>query len=195
MKENDDNFPLTEEQILGLVQKVLSGDKSAFSLIVRNFQDQIYRTVLAQVGDSTMAKDISQDTFIRAFKYLATFKGGSTFKTWLTRIALNNVKTYFTSSAYKRTQRSESFKTGEHEQVLSSDSNNQDATFSEELLNVMREEIAKLKDKYKDVLVMKVFQGLSYQEIARELEIPVGTVSSRMNTALLALRSNLCEVQ
>jgi len=195
MSDKTDDLPLSEEQIRDLIRKVLNGDKSSFSLIVKNFQDQIYRTVLAQVGEPTMAKDISQDTFIRAYKYLNTFKAESSFKTWLTRIAINNVKTYFSSSAYKSTQRSESFNTQEHEQKFAVDSEGDSIQFSENLLNTMREEIAKLKDKYKDVLVMKTFQGLSYKEIAIELNIPVGTVSSRMNSALLALRSKLSEVQ
>lgn len=195
MSDNTDDLPLSEEQIQGLIKKVLNGDKSSFSMIVRNFQDQIYRTVLAQVGEPTMAKDISQDTFIRAFKYLNTFKGESSFKTWITRIAINNVKTYFSSSAYKRTLKSESFKTTEHEQKVSLDTETTAEPYSENLLNIMREEISNLKDKYKDVLVMKTFQGLSYKEIAIELNIPVGTVSSRMNSALLALRSKLREVQ
>ena len=195
MADKTDDLPLSEEQIQDLIKKVLKGDKSSFSLIVKNFQDQIYRTVLAQVGEPTMAKDISQDTFIRAYKYLNTFKAESSFKTWLTRIALNNVKTYFSSATYKRLQKSESFKTQEHERPVSTEAESGGDQFSENLLNAMRQEISNLKDKYKDVLVMKTFQGLSYKEIAIELNIPVGTVSSRMNSALLALRSKLSEVQ
>jgi RNA polymerase sigma-70 factor (ECF subfamily) len=194
MSENVVKLPLDEGQILDVVRRVIAGDKSAFSSIVLNFQDQIYALVLAQVGDQAMAKDIAQDTFIRAYKYLGTFKGDSLFKTWLVRIALNNIKSYFTSSAYKKKQRSDSFKTSEHEQIISSETSEENK-FSEELLGFMRQEISQLKEIYKDVLVRRAFNGMSYQEISKELDIPVGTVSSRMNAALLVLRSKLSEVR
>ena len=186
--------PLTEEDIRGHIKMVLNGKSAEFAPIVRNFQDQIFAVVLAQVGNQTVAAEISQDTFVRAYKYLGTFKGSSSFSTWLTRIALNRVSTYFGSSAYKKNLKSERFKTAEHEQVLNNQNDSEVDGASEDLLEKMRFEVSQLKDKYREVIVMKVFEGRSYQEIAKVLDIPVGTVSSRMNTALLSLRGKLKEV-
>ena len=194
MKEVENHSALSEEAISTLIKDVLKGDNSKFAPIVKSFQDSIYAIVLSQVGDTSVANDISQDTFVKAFKYLKTFKGKSSFKTWLIRIALNNVKTYFSSKAYKQKLKSDAFNSTEHEAAISKHKNLNEYTFSDELLDNARFQVSQLKDKNKEIVVLRFFEGLSYQEISKSLNIPVGTVSSRMNTALLALRSKLREV-
>jgi RNA polymerase sigma-70 factor (ECF subfamily) len=185
--------PLSEENIRSQIKLILEGDNTAYALIVRNFQDQIYAIILSQLGDKTVAGEIAQETFVRAYQYIKSFKGESSFKTWLTRIAINRVKTYFSSKAYQQNLKTESFTAQKHEKLINKQEEDQD-NYSEEILEKMREEISNLKEKYKEIIVLKVFEGLSYQEISKTLNIPIGTVSSRMNTALLSLRSRLKEV-
>jgi RNA polymerase sigma-70 factor (ECF subfamily) len=184
-----ENKALTEEGIIAQVNMVLRGDNTAFAPIVKNFQNTVYAIVLSQVRNPNVANEIAQDTFVKAYKYLKTFKGSSSFKTWLIRIALNNVKTHFSSKLYKQSLKSESFLTTAHEQKLANDNQ-----YTDELLEKIGFEVSQLKDKSKEILILKFFEGLSYQEISELLDIPIGTVSSRINTALLALKAKLNEV-
>ncbi len=194
MTKTDNKNTLTEEEIKSSIKLVLAGDKRSFERIVVQFQNQIFSTILAQVANEAIAKELAQETFIRAYKYISSFKGESTFSTWLTRIAINRVKTYFASSSYKDRIKTDPFSISEHEKILHEQNKSEEKIFPEELAEKLRFEISELKEKYKEILVLKVFQDLSYKEISKTLNIPVGTVSSRMNSALLSLRSKLKEV-
>jgi RNA polymerase sigma-70 factor (ECF subfamily) len=165
-----------------IVRRVLDGDREAFSEIVLTYQEYVYNNVLGQVGDEEVAYEVTQDTFIRGFKYLRSFRGDSTLKTWLTRIALNVVKDYFSSR--KATFNEETFNTAEHEVT----DGGEESREKEELHLRLREAISKIGERGREVLVMKFIDGLSYQEIASKLQIPLGTVSSRMTKAIAELK-------
>jgi RNA polymerase sigma-70 factor, ECF subfamily len=192
MNKNNDISPLSEDEIRDCIQRVLKGDRSAFAPLVVTFQDQIFAMILGQTGDSVLTAELAQETFVRAYRYLGTFKGTSSFKTWLIRIALNRVKSYFSSSAYRKNLNTVRFSTSEHE-ISAQDRETEDTLHNEQVSTSLHYEISQLKDRYREVLVLKVYEGLSYLEIADTLNIPIGTVSSRMNKALRTLKSRLKE--
>jgi RNA polymerase sigma-70 factor, ECF subfamily len=162
-----------------IIRRVISGDREEFRLLVVKYQEQIFRMLLRQTGDTAVSRDLCQETFLAAFRALQGFKGESKFPTWLTRIALNLAKNYFRSKAYRERRIA-------MEPEISHQSDQKEEV--EERLLKLREFIADLKPIYRDVIVLCGLEKKSYEEASAILQIPVGTVRSRLNTGRLKLR-------
>ena len=176
----------TTESESEIIERVLSGDRQAFSHLVSSYQEQVFSMIMKQVADRVIAEELAQETFIRAYKYLPTFKGNSKFSTWLTRIAINQSHSYFSSKRYKQKLKTKSIETNSVELQAVEESQE----FSASQIEDLRIAISKLKPKYRDVITLVSFEGRSYKEVADILEIPTGTVGSRMNKALHLLRAS-----
>jgi len=151
----------------------------------------IYNLITRQVADEATGRDLSQETFIRAFRGLKSFKAQASFSTWLVRIALNVTSSYFGSRRFKERVRSIPFDQREHDFV---NENTQTEPGTANQLTQLQNLIATLKPKFRDVLILCSLEGKTYQEAAQILEIPVGTVCSRMNTALTLLREKFARL-
>ena len=167
---------------LKLIPRILQGETSGYSIILARFQDSIYRMLLRQTGDSAIAADLAQETFIKAYEKLSSFRGESTFSTWLTRIALNLANNYFSSKEYKQNRKS----IGPISQNISEDIA---PARIEERLSLLREFISELKPKQRSVVLICGLEKKSYEEAALILKIPVGTVRSRLHEARVTLRN------
>jgi len=165
---------------LELVAEILR-DTNAYSVILNTFQDTIYRMLLRQTGNSEIASELAQETFIRAYEKLNTFRGESTFSTWLIRIALNISNNFFSSKAYKETQRASGPVGTNFSKEVSTDG-------IEERLELLREFINELKPKHRSIVLLCALEKKSYEEAATILKIPVGTVRSRLHEARETLR-------
>ena len=167
-----------------LIRRILGGDRELFRTLVQRYQDLVFGMVMRQVGDRVVAEDISQEVFLRAFRGLRQFKNDARFSTWIVRIALNQVSTYFASAAYRQKNQSVSFRIEDHDRAFDA---NQGAT--PEVQSNFQGAIAALSPKLREVLVLCGLEGMSYEEVSQSLKIPVGTVRSRLNSARLQMRS------
>ena len=184
---------------LRCVSAVRRGETDAFGEVVRRYQDRLFNTILRLLGDHSEAKDLTQESFLRAYVSLDRFRGDSSFYTWLYRIAVN-----VTLDARKKRSQSAPGLGGTGEEKGAS--GDEDSRFdpasgpaddpAERALSREREDavvraIATLDDPHRSVLVLRDIEGMDYDEIASVLGVPRGTVKSRLHRARLELREKL----
>jgi len=172
-----------------LVARAKEGDVEAFEFLVRRFQGSIYGLCYRLTGVHQSADDLSQETFIKAYFALSQFHDGLSFFTWIRRIAINNCLNHL--RAGKREE-----PLGEKENRVPGNSGSSPGSPQDELLrNRMEQDFAKalraLPSKLRAVFVLRVFDDLNYREIAQVLDIPEGTVMSRLNRARQKLKTRL----
>lgn len=169
-----------------LIEKAIEGDQNALRELVEKNQNTVYSVIFRQLRNQELAEELTQETFIRAYRKLATFEFRSAFSSWLVRIAMNVTFNYLDSRAAWISKLSDSYDEGTHARA--------DESSAEELLSHERKSLAlrdcmqKLADKYREVVALCSFEKCSYQRASEILEIPVGTVASRMNMAYRLLR-------
>jgi RNA polymerase sigma-70 factor (ECF subfamily) len=189
-KELDGNTMVT------LVERAQAGERQAFRDLVEAHADRIFNYLHHLLGDREEAEDLAQETFVRAWQSLDRFRGGAAFSTWLYRIATNLA----IDAARRRRRRGpvESLdaplETGNgevHRQVIGSVAGPEEEVAREELQRAVWASIRELPPKVRPVLVLYDFQQLSYEDIARVLGIPLGTVKSRLFHARQQLKQIL----
>ena len=168
-----------------IISKVIAGDKNEFRHLVLRYKDTVFALVMRQVGDRDLAEEITQESFIKAYLNLGQFRFDSRFSTWLVRIALNQTSSYYSSRKFKEKQKTESFDRERHEM---SAGNNEDIKKEEEQHRLFRSALGQLTRKLREAVVLCGLEGRSYEEAATILDIPVGTVRSRLNAARLKLK-------
>lgn len=171
-----------------LVNRVVSGDEEAFRRLVERHEDTVFALIMRQVGERGAAEDICQDTFVRAYRSIGKFKFKSQFSTWLVRIAINQTSSYFTSRRYKESRRTDRLIRETHDMPGEQQQSGQEGT---ELVERLRAALATLGPKFREVIVLCGLEGKSYEEAAAVLDIPTGTVRSRLNKARLLLKEAL----
>ncbi len=182
---------------LDAIRRCLAGDREAFGELVERWQDRIHGAVHRMVGDAELARDLAQETFLRAYTGLRSFEGGSSFGTWLYSIALNQVRSEMRKrSALKRHDplSLDALRGGEDGRSVDPPDPAEaapDRLATREHCDLLRAEIARLDDDHREVLVLREFQGLSYEEVAEIAGVPVGTVRSRLHRARNELRERL----
>lgn len=154
--------------------------------LMRTYGKEVLQTCFSYVKEKSLAEDMFQETFLKAYKYLPTFRGESSIKTWLIRIAINTCKDYLKSAYAKNVVPITEFK----EESLSSDSDF-DEVENGDTRQQVRECVLKLPEKYRDVVICVYFHEMSLTEAAGVLALPVGTVKSRLSRANEKLRSML----
>jgi len=175
-----------------LIDETLAGHTAAFGELVRKYQDRLYNTVAHVAGNAEDARDIVQDAFVQAFIKLDTFQRKSAFYTWLYRIAFN------LAASHRRRQRpplslDHVRETAGIEPMDSLRPPNEQLDQDERCRQVRRA-IGQLNDEYRVVVVLREIDGCRYETIAEILELPIGTVRSRLHRARLQLREKLKEV-
>ena len=189
---------ITKESESLLIRRIVSGEKEEFRVLVGEYKDRIFAMVMRQTGNRTLAEEITQESFVKAYINLKKFRFDSQFGTWLTRIALNETNNYFASKRFKETKNSESYSNEIHEKQLGhSEDEDQRAELEkrERSLVEFRKALATLKPKFRDVITLCSLEGRSYEEAASVLSIPIGTVRSRLNKARLLLKDAIISVE
>ena len=177
-----------------LVQRVQQGDKSAYDLLVIKYQHKIVQLVNRFVKDPSEAQDVAQEAFIKAYRALGNFRGDSAFYTWLYRIAINTAKNYLVS----RSRRYSDYEVDvqDAEQVenapqLKGMDTPDNVLMNEQIIEAIKSAIEKLPEEMRTAIMLREFEGLSYEEIAQAMECPVGTVRSRIFRAREAIDKKL----
>ena len=182
---------MTREQEAMIVRKVLQGDVNAFEKLVTEYEKAVYAIAQRMTGNAEDAADMTQETFIKAYNSLSSFRGDSKFSVWLYRIA-NNVCLDFLRSKNRRPTVSLSAEDddGEETQLDIADESQSPELLLESSLtrDAVRRGLDSLPPDYKQILLLREIQGLSYEEIAAALGIESGTVKSRIFRA----RKRLC---
>jgi len=170
-----------------LIEAALRGDSAAFGSLVQKYQDRLYRTMLHVVGSPEDARDVVQDAFVKAFLKLETFRRSSAFYTWLYRIAFNTAM----SGQRRRRPRSLDERRECGQEPLDTGAAPGERLEQEELAGQLRAALDTLSDEHRTVLVLRDIDGRGYDEIAEILELPVGTVRSRLHRGRMHLREQL----
>lgn len=178
---------------LQLVRKVRNGDRAAFDLLVVKYQSRVASIISRYVYDSQEVMDLTQETFVKAFRAVERFRGDSAFYTWLYRIAVNTAKNYLEARG-RRPQGSadsadaENFDDGGRLRDVASPER---LLQREQLQKALSEAIAGLPEELRSAFLLREYDGLSYEDIARILECPIGTVRSRIFRARDAVDRHL----
>jgi len=176
---------LKDEEEALLIERICQGERNAYENLVVQYEGMVYSMLLRQTGDVLIARELTQETFIKAYFALKTFRRNSRFSSWLIRIALNTSATYFSSARYKMALRSVPIDARMN--LTTTDGETREL---EQDLKELRKCIARLNDKYRAVLTLCSFEGKSYREASQILEIPEGTVASRMNKAFKIIKND-----
>ena len=177
-----------------LVKRVQQGDTRAFEVLVLKYQNKVINLVSRFVRDGAEAEDVAQETFIKAYRAIANFRGDSAFYTWLYRIAINTAKNFIVAAG-RRPPTSDMDVNGE-ENVDSREELAEIATPElqlqrRELEEAIQRAIAELPEDLRMALTLCELEGLSYEEIAKVMDTPIGTVRSRIFRARQAVDEHL----
>lgn len=180
---------LTDEK---LVELTVSSDRDAFGEIVRRWERKIFALCFGMLGREDEARDAAQETFISAYRNISNFRGEAKVSSWLHRIAVNQCLTV----KRRAKTRSEEFindDSGDDEKFFVAPATGSPARATEqtERLTLVRQAVGSLPVDLRQVVVMKEFEEMTFQEISDTLELPLSTVKSRLYTALRQLRMKL----
>jgi len=174
-----------------LVERAQKGDKRAFELLVMKYQRKLARLLSRMVRDAAEVEDISQETFIKAYRALPGFRGESAFYTWLYRIAVNTAKNYLVARK-RRAPTTTSFDNEEAEGFEEAELLRETATpeaelQSKQIARAVNQAVDALPEDLRTAITLREIEGLSYEEIAQMMDCPIGTVRSRIFRAREAI--------
>ncbi len=184
----------SEDSDLMLVQRVQQGESAAFDLLVIRYQHKVLKLIMRYVHDAVEAEDVSQEAFIRAYRALPSFRGDSAFYTWLYRISINTAKNALV--AHRRRPIDYSLDPQDTEDYamqarLKDPETPEGLLLTEEIQNTVNSAIEDLPEDLRTAIVLRELEGLSYEEIAKAMDCPVGTVRSRIFRAREAIDRKL----
>ncbi len=177
-----------------LVVRAKQGDEHAFELLLRKYQHKVLKLIMRYVRDMDEAMDLTQETFIKAWKALPSFRGESAFYTWIYRIAVNTAKNHLVSQNRQPfTVDLDADETDQYagEPGLTTLDTPEGETLGDELHQIVMQAIADLPDDLRTAITLRELEGLSYEEIAEVMGCPIGTVRSRIFRAREAIDKRL----
>src|SRR6218665_680381 len=191
--------PAPSDTDLQLVERTVAGDQRAYELLVIKYQRRIERLVARMVRDTDLVADITQETFLRAYRALYQFRGEAQFYTWLYRIAVNTAKKALvdmkrnpvvTESALRGSSDSED-ETSFLDRELISDETPETVLAAQEIAAAVNAAMEALPEDLRQAVTLREIEGLSYEEIAVAMECPIGTVRSRIFRAREAISARV----
>src|ERR1044071_9425649 len=185
--------PASEDQFL---ERLRRGEAAAYELLVAEHSGDVYALLFRLTNDSEEARDLTQETFLRAFQSIARFRGDASLKTWIYRIAINQARNRW--RWWRRRKRDVTVSLDatdeQREKPLAStlpsndDLNPEQETLARERENQLRDALLGLRRSYREAVILRDVEGFSYEEIAGTLQISIGTVKSRISRGRLELR-------
>ena len=170
-----------------LVSASIGGDKQAFGVIVARYRKMVARTVKGMLGDSIFAEDVGQEVFIKLFYSLADFRGEAKLSTYIQRIAVNLTlneikrrKRFFSMFSQKGNNEMHEIEVADH-----------DTEEKREASEIVHKALQKMDPKFRIIITMRMLQGYSTKETAEMLDLPLGTVLSRLSRAQEQLKGIL----
>ena len=162
-----------------LIRSYVEGDQAAFSEIVNRYQGMVARTVKGMLGDTVFSEDIGQEVFVKLYYSLRDFRGDARLSTYIQKIAIN-----LTLNEIKRRKRF--FSTFTHsgdDELHEHDLPDNDVEKGNDAREIVEKALARMEPRFRSVLIMRMLQGYSTKETAEILELPLGTVLSRLSRA------------
>lgn len=178
-----------------LVERAQAGDQQAFEVLVQKYQRKLGRLLSRYIRDSAEVEDVAQEAFIKAFRALPSFRGESAFYTWLYRIGINTAKNYLVAQG-RRAPTSTGFDSEEAETFDDGDqlrdiNTPESLLHSKQIGETVNAAMEVLPDELRTAIVLREIEGLSYEEISRMMDCPIGTVRSRIFRAREAVAAKL----
>jgi RNA polymerase sigma-70 factor (ECF subfamily) len=183
-----------QKKDLGLVRRAQAGDKKAFDLLVRKYQNKVVSLVSRYLGNNGDVQDVAQDAFIKAYTALPSFRGEAAFYTWLYRIAVNTAKNYLMARGRRPANvdvDAEEAEFYENSDALKENASPERLALTEEIKHVIFDTIESLPEELKVAIQLREIDGMSYDEIAAAMGCPIGTVRSRIFRARDAIDAKL----
>jgi RNA polymerase sigma-70 factor, ECF subfamily len=178
-----------------LVERVQSGDKRAFDLLVNKYQRKLGRLLSRFIRDPSEVEDVTQEAFIKAYRALPGFRGDSAFYTWLYRIGINTAKNHLVAMGRRAptstgldAEEAESLESGTQLRDLNTPENQ---LMSKQVGETVNQTLQELPEELRTAITLREIEGLSYEEIATVMNCPVGTVRSRIFRAREAVAEKL----
>ena len=178
-----------------LVARAQRGDKRAFELLVEKYQRKLARLLSRFIRDPAEVEDVAQEAFIKAYRALPAFRGDSAFYTWLYRIGINTAKNYLMAmgrraptSTEVEAEEAEGFEEGEQLRDINTP---ESVLLSNEIAQTVNATIEKLPEELRTAIQLREIEGMSYEDIARVMDCPIGTVRSRIFRAREAIAEQL----
>lgn len=166
-----------------IVKRVQEGDVEAYNLLVIKYQHKIFQVIGKFVNNQADIADVAQEAFIKAYRAINSFRADSSFYTWLYRIAVNTAKTHLESNNKTRNHLdvdSPEFQSIDEQGVLSSSDTPDRIIESQELQQVIIDAMADLPSELSEAITLREVEGMSYEDMAVVLKVPIGTVRSRI---------------
>lgn len=188
MELDDKEFSQKALYDFKLVELAKDGDQNAFAELMKRYNRSLYHVILKMVRNVDDAEDLTIEAFAKAFKNLDRFKQDYTFSTWLFKIATNNCIDFIRKKKNNETfSLNNLYNNNENEEfdldIADENSNPQEATIRSQKVELMQKLVARLPTKYRKLVTMRYFEERAYQEIAEELELPIGTVKAQLHRA------------
>jgi RNA polymerase sigma-70 factor (ECF subfamily) len=174
-----------------LVRKTLSGKTEAYNVLVQRYQRQVYNLAYRMLGNADDAGDLVQDTFLRAYGALASFRQDASFLTWLYKIASNLCIDQMRSRKSRGALSLDVELEEGREPMADRTQGPEETTVRGAVANIVHKEVMNLPERYRIVVVMRHLQGMSIEEIAEDLDLPSGTVKTHLFRAREMLRGRL----
>jgi RNA polymerase sigma-70 factor, ECF subfamily len=178
-----------------LVARAQRGDKRAFELLVEKYQRKLGRLLARFIRDPAEVEDVTQEAFIKAYRALPAFRGDSAFYTWLYRIGINTAKNYLMAlgrraptSTEVEAEDAEGFEDGEQLRDINTP---ESVLLSKEIAQTVNATIEELPEELRTAIQLREMEGMSYEDIARIMDCPIGTVRSRIFRAREAIAERL----
>jgi RNA polymerase sigma-70 factor (ECF subfamily) len=164
------------------ISRILAGERDLFRVLVSAHKNSVFSTIRRQIHDHSTAEELAQEVFVKAFRGLSSFRGDSSFRTWVTRIAINTTHSYFSSKEFKQKSSTEALDPIKHDRfsVIPQQESRK--------LSLFKQAISTLSPKLQETLVLCGLEGKKYEEAAAILGVPIGTIRSRLNKARLLVR-------
>lgn len=192
--EQENKLTKTAQYDLKLVNAALNGDQKAFEELFLRYKDIVYFKLYRMIKNKVDAEDLMFEAFGKAFKKLEQYSSNYAFSTWLFRIANNNCIDFLRKKKnIKRTVSIDRTKDEIPINIKCDQNTPEEALYKKQKANLMREEVDKLKKQYRELIILRYFDELSYDEISGILGLPISTIKTKLYRARLMLINNIKE--
>ena len=189
LDNSQNKFIYSDEQLMSLFQ---GGDENAYIELVNRYKDKLINFIFNYLGDLESSEDVVQETMIKLYQKKHYYKEIAKFSTWLYTIAKNLANTELRKRKQRKTTLLSQFSKDDKTYDLPSNDPEPGQEIQTDIVNkIIRDAVDQLSEKFKIVIVLRDIQGLSYEDISEIINVPIGTVKSRINRARLQLQVEL----